>query len=62
LLPSWKGLVAQFSRQEDGRWLFNDYQGEEEILHLISVDWQISFLDLYQRVDFESDEELNRAG
>jgi Uma2 family endonuclease len=57
LIDQYQFYVAQYSRQEDGRWLFNDYEGEEAVLKLASVDFQISFEDLYQRVDFELYEE-----
>jgi Uma2 family endonuclease len=57
LIDQYQFYVAQYSKQEDGRWLFNDYEGEEAVLRLASVDFEISFQDLYQRVDFELDKE-----
>jgi Uma2 family endonuclease len=57
LIDQYQFYVAQFSKQEDGRWFFNDREGQEAVLQLASVDFQISFQDLYQRVDFELDEE-----
>ncbi len=57
LIDQYRFYVAQFSKQEDGRWLFNDYEGKEAVLKLASVDFQISFQDLYQRVEFDLDEE-----
>ena len=53
LIDQYQFYVAQFSKQEDGRWLFNDYEGKEAVLKLASVDFQISFQDLYQRVEFD---------
>lgn len=48
--------VSQYFKREDGQWIFNDYQGEEAILKLASDDFEISFQDLYERVDFELNE------
>ncbi|MGK7943188.1 MAG: Uma2 family endonuclease [Microcystaceae cyanobacterium] len=57
LVDQYRFYVAQYSKQEDRKWLFNDYKGEEAVLKLASDDFEISFKDLYQRVDFELDEE-----
>ncbi len=57
LVDQYRFYVAQYFKQEDGKWLFNDYQGGEAVLKLASGDFEISFSDLYARVDFELDEE-----
>ncbi|WP_424094379.1 Uma2 family endonuclease [Moorena producens] len=57
LIDQYRFYVAQYFKQEDGQWLFNDYQGGEAVLKLASADFEISFPDLYERVDFELDEE-----
>lgn len=56
LIDQYRFYVAQYFKQEDGQWLFNDYGGGEAVLKLASVDFEISFQDLYERVDFELDE------
>jgi Uma2 family endonuclease len=53
LIDQYRFYVAQYFKQENGQWLFNDYQGDEAILKLGSDDFEISFQDLYERVDFE---------
>ncbi len=55
-IDQYRFYMAQYFKQKDGQWLFNDYQGGEAILQLASVDFEISFQDLYERVDFELDE------
>jgi Uma2 family endonuclease len=57
LIDQYRFYVAQYFKQEDRQWLFNDYEGGEAVLRLASVDFEISFQDLYQRVNFELDEE-----
>lgn len=56
LIDQYRFYVTQYFKQEDGKWIFNDYQGEEAVLKLASDDFEISFQDLYARVDFELDE------
>ncbi|MEM9276185.1 MAG: Uma2 family endonuclease [Cyanobacteria bacterium P01_F01_bin.143] len=53
LIDQYKFYVAQYFKQENGQWAFNDYEGEEAVLNLASVNFEISFSDLYERVDFE---------
>ncbi|NER24416.1 MAG: Uma2 family endonuclease [Symploca sp. SIO1B1] len=57
LIDKYRFYVAQYSKREDKQWLFNDYEGEEAILKLASGDFEISFQDLYERVDFDLNEE-----
>ncbi|MEC4817020.1 MAG: Uma2 family endonuclease [Scytonema sp. PMC 1069.18] len=57
LIDQYRFYIAQYFKQEEGQWVFNDYQGEEAVLKLASVNFEISFPDLYERVYFELDEE-----
>jgi len=57
LIDQYRFYVSQYFKQEDEKWIFNDYQGEESLLQLASTDFEISFQDLYARVDFELNEE-----
>jgi Uma2 family endonuclease len=45
--------VEQYHKQTEGEWLFKEYENENSILPLASLDFQISFSSLYQRVDFD---------
>jgi Uma2 family endonuclease len=45
--------VERYSKQKDDQWLIDFCTGENAVLQLLSVDWQISFQDLYQRVNFD---------
>ena len=55
LIDQYRFYVAQYVKREDGQWLFNDYEGGEAVLKLASVDFEILFQYLYERVDFELD-------
>ena len=45
--------VERYYKQKDDQWLIDFVTGENAVLQLVSVDWQISFQDLYQRVTFD---------
>lgn len=44
--------VEQFSKRDDGQWLFQPIEGQESVLALMSINFQISIQSLYQRVVF----------
>ena len=56
LIDQYRFYVSQYFKQEDGKWIFNDYQGEDSVLKLACDEFESSFQDLYERVDFELDE------
>ena len=45
--------VERYYKQKDDQRLIDFVMGENAVLQLVSVDWQISFQDLYQRVNFD---------
>lgn len=53
LIDQYSFYIEQFHKKTD-HWEFRDYPGQEAILTLLSVDFQISLIDLYQRVDFSA--------
>lgn len=57
LIDQYRMHVDQFSKTEDGRWLFSEYDGEAAVLSLTSVQFQISLPDIYQEIEFETESE-----
>lgn len=57
LIDQYKYGIEQYFKQSEDEWSLKFYTKENAILQLISVDWQISLKDLYQRIDFELGEE-----
>jgi Uma2 family endonuclease len=55
LIDQYRMHVDQFSKTEDGRWLFSEYDGAAAVLCLRSVQFQISLPDIYQEIEFESE-------
>ncbi len=46
--------VKQFSKTGKKRWTFSEYDQEDEALTLTIVEFQISLLDLYNKVKFDT--------
>ena len=57
LIDQYRYYVEQFYQQNNGEWLFKAFESENDDLRLYSVDFQISLLDIYQRIDFTLTEE-----
>ncbi|MEA5510476.1 Uma2 family endonuclease [Crocosphaera sp. UHCC 0190] len=57
LIDQYSYYIEQFYKQNNGEWLFKTYESENDILKLYSVYFQLSILDIYNRVDFALEEE-----
>ncbi|EKQ70045.1 hypothetical protein OsccyDRAFT_0306 [Leptolyngbyaceae cyanobacterium JSC-12] len=49
--------VMHYCKLEDGKWLLTEIEGDNAVLTLSSVEFEISFADLYEGVNFEQSEE-----
>lgn len=49
--------VTHYCKLEDGKWLLTDIEGENSVLALSSVEFEIAFADLYEGTNFEQVEE-----
>ncbi len=52
LVNQYSYYAEQYVKQKNEQWLLRDYQGEESILALANLEFEISFLELYKRVSF----------
>jgi Uma2 family endonuclease len=57
MIDQYSFAVEQFAKKAVGQWIFQEYEGAEAILVLDSIDFQIAFRDIYERVNFELNEE-----
>jgi Uma2 family endonuclease len=57
LVDQYSFAVEQYVKQREGQWIFQEYEGENSILKLDSVNFEITFNDIYARVDFDLNEE-----
>ena len=46
--------VEQYTKQQDNRWILTEYLGEDAVIKLEHVNFEISLRDLYKRVTFEN--------
>ncbi len=53
LIDQYKYSVKQFAKNSNNEWTLISYEGEDAVLKLKSVDFQISFKDIYERVKFD---------
>ncbi|MBN3870587.1 Uma2 family endonuclease [Nostoc sp. JL33] len=54
LIDQYKNHVEQYSKTDDKKWIFSEYEEENSILILSSIQFQISQSDIYDKVDFEA--------
>ena len=45
--------VKQFAKNDQDQWVLTELTGEDAVLQLVSVDFEIRLADLYKRVRFE---------
>ncbi len=57
LIDQYSFAVEQYVKQREGQWIFQEYEGENSILKLDSVNFEITFNDIYARVNFKLSEE-----
>ncbi|MBW4510575.1 MAG: Uma2 family endonuclease [Scytonematopsis contorta HA4267-MV1] len=57
LIDQYQHHVMQYVKTSEGKWLFTEVEGKSSTLSLHIIDFQISFDDLYEKVNFEESEE-----
>jgi Uma2 family endonuclease len=58
LIDQYQYHVMHYVKTADGKWIFDEIEGEFAILSFETIDFQISLTDLYEQVNFaESDED-----
>jgi Uma2 family endonuclease len=55
LIDQYSLHVEQYYKTEPRKWIFSEYDGEESIITLNSVSFEISLADLYDKVNFEAE-------
>ncbi len=49
--------VMQHTKTLDGKWLLTEHESEEAALELNTIEFQISFSNIYERINFEESED-----
>lgn len=57
LIDQYSFYVEQFNKNSQGKWVLTEYESENAVLALESIEFEIQFSALYQRVNFDANEE-----
>ena len=53
--------IEQFAKNSNGKWVLTEYDSEESLLILESVEFQIPLREIYERINFDvKDEEVSQ--
>ena len=55
LIEQYTRHVERFVKTETNQWLLSEYEGEETTFSLMSIPFEITLADIYDKVDFEAE-------
>ncbi|GFE68776.1 Uma2 family endonuclease [Chroococcus sp. FPU101] len=58
MINQYRYSVEKYVKQTEEQWFYSYFDGEEAILTLSSLEFQIPFNELYSRVEFEESDEI----
>jgi Uma2 family endonuclease len=58
LISQDRPLVEHFARQRDAQWLYTAHRDLSASIHLSTIDCQLPLAEIYDRVEFPPEEEL----
>ncbi len=56
LIEQYTMHVEQYSKTDNNRWIFSEYEDSEQIIFLESIAFEISLIDIYDKVNFNEQE------
>ncbi|MFN6540592.1 MAG: Uma2 family endonuclease [Nostoc sp. EkiNYC01] len=56
MINQYEYLIEQFNKNAEGQWVLTEYESLDAVLSLKSIDFQISFSDIYEGINFEIEE------
>ncbi len=60
LIDQYSYHIEQFAKNSNGKWVLTEYDSEECVLTLESVEFQMPLTEIYERINFDvKDEEVN---
>ncbi|MEG4213217.1 Uma2 family endonuclease [Microcoleus sp. S13_B4] len=61
LIDQYSYHIEQFAKNSNGKWVLTEYDSDESVLTLESVEFQMPMREIYERINFEvEDEEVNQ--
>jgi len=62
LIDQYSYHIEQFAKNSNGKWVLTEYDSEESVLTLESVEFQMPLTEIYERINFDvKDEEVNET-
>ncbi len=55
LIDQYTMHVEQYVKTDNKKWMFLEYEDSNDSLNLVSIDCEISLVDIYDKVDFTSE-------
>jgi Uma2 family endonuclease len=56
LIDQYTMHIEQYSKTDNNKWIFSEYEGGDATLSLNSIPFQITLADIYDKVDFDVQE------
>lgn len=56
LIEQYTMHVEQYSKTDNNRWVFSEYEDLEQIMSMESIGFEISLIDIYDKVNFNEQE------
>jgi Uma2 family endonuclease len=53
MINQYECFIEQFAKNAEGQWVLTEYESVNDILSLKSIDFQITFSDIYEGVNFQ---------
>ncbi|AHJ30779.1 Uma2 family endonuclease [Nodularia spumigena CS-584] len=53
MIDQYEYFVEQFYKNNDGQWVLTEYETQDAVLSLQTIDFQISLSDIYEGINFE---------
>ena len=61
LIDQYSYHIEQFAKNSNGKWVLTEYDSEESVLTLESVEFQMPLREIYERINFDvKDEEVSQ--
>lgn len=54
LIDQYKLQIDHYSKTDKNQWLFREYKTEKDIINFDKIDFEISLIDIYDKVDFHN--------
>jgi Uma2 family endonuclease len=52
LIDQYKLQIDHYSKTDKNQWLFREYKTEKDVINFDKIDFEISLIDIYDKVDF----------